>query len=152
MLAKTRTFGEGREHLLDWRNIMTRMYPGNSDLLYHIPLPSKLTLTRLHKNGWLMTDNCPTAMKFKRLLHEEISKQARADGIPENEIRVHQADCWHHLQNTWICNTVTVMSRHLADVQSEDLEHIPTMYRVTMEASSLMIATEKMFWDTSKLR
>ena len=145
VLAIERTFAEGRELLLHWRNITTRMYPGNSDLLNRIPLPSKLTLARLHKNGWLMTDNCPTAMKFKRLLHEEIAKQARAEGIPENEIRVRQADCWHHLRNTWIGNTVTVMSRHLAGVLSEDLEQIPTMYRVTMEASSLMIATEKYF-------
>ena len=36
-------------------------------------------------------------MKFKRLLAEEDAKQARAEGIPENEIRIRQADCWHHL-------------------------------------------------------
>ena len=92
-----------------------------------------------------MTDNCPTAMKFKRLLHEEIAKQARAEGIPENEICVRQADCWHHLRNTWIGNTVKVLSGHLTDVLSEDLEQIPTMYRVTIDISSLMIATEKYF-------
>ena len=64
-------------------------------------------------------------MKFKRLLAEEDAKQARAEGIPENEICVRQADYWHHLRNTWIGNTVTVTSRHLADVLSEDLEQIP---------------------------
>ena len=74
VLAIERTFAEGRELLLHWRNTTTRMYPGNSDLLNRIPLPSKLTLARLHKNGWLTTVNCPTSMKFKRLLHEEIAK------------------------------------------------------------------------------
>ena len=92
-----------------------------------------------------MTDNYPKAMKFKRLLHEEIAKQARAEGIPENEIRVRQADCWHHLRNTWIGNTVMVMSRQLTGVLSEELKQIPTTYCVTMEISSLIIATEKYF-------
>ena len=110
VLAVERTFAEGREYLLHWRNVTARMYPGNRDLLDRIPLQSKLTLARLHKNGWLMTDNCPTAMKFKRLLHDKIAKQARAEGIPENEIRVRQADCWHHLRNTWIGNTVKALS------------------------------------------
>ena len=51
VLAIERTFAEGRKLLLHWRNITARMYPGNSDLLNRIPLPSKLTLARLHKNG-----------------------------------------------------------------------------------------------------
>ena len=55
VLAIERTFAEGRELLLQWRNVTARMYPGNCDLLDRIPLPSKLTLARLHKNGWLMT-------------------------------------------------------------------------------------------------
>jgi len=141
VLAIERTFAEGRELLLQWRNVTARMYPGNCDLLDRIPLPSKLTLARLHKNGWLMTDNCPTAMKFKRLLHEEIAKQARAEGIPENEIRIRQSDCWHHLRNTWIGNTVKALSEHLNGALSEDLEKIPTIYRVSTEISALMIAT-----------
>ena len=91
--AIERTFAEGRELLLHWRKTTARMYPDRSDLLDRIPLPSKLTLARLHKNGWLMTDNCPTAMKFKRLLHQEIAKQACAEDISEEEIRVRQSDC-----------------------------------------------------------
>ena len=74
VLVIERTFAEGRKLLLHWSNVTARMYPDNNDLLNHIPLPSKLTLARLHKNGWLTTVNCPTSMKFKRLLHEEIAK------------------------------------------------------------------------------
>ena len=35
--------------LLHWPNVTTCMYPDNSELLNCISLPSKLTLTRLHK-------------------------------------------------------------------------------------------------------
>ena len=77
--------------------------------------------------------------------HEEIAKQARAEGIPENEIRIRQSDCWHHLRNTWIGNTVKALSEHLNGALSEDLEKIPTIYRVSTEISALMIATEKYF-------
>ena len=92
-----------------------------------------------------MTDNCPTSMKFKRLLHQEIAKQARAQGISEEEIRIRQSDCWHHLRNTWIGNTVKVLGAHLTDTLAEDLENIPTIYRVSTEISALMISTEKYF-------
>jgi len=59
--AIERTFAEGRELLLHWRKVTDRMYPSKPDLLDRIPYPSKLSLARLHKNGWLMTDTCATA-------------------------------------------------------------------------------------------
>ena len=43
------------------------------------------------------------------------------------------------------CNIVQVLSKHLTDVLLEDLEQIPTIYRVSTDISSLLIATEKYF-------
>ena len=56
-----------------------------------------------------------------------------------------QADCWNHLRNTWIGNTVAALSEHLNDVLAEDLEKIPSMCRISTEISALMISTEKYF-------
>ena len=143
--AIERTFAEGRELLLHWRKVTQRMYPSRRDLLDRIPEPSKLSLARLHKNGWLMTDTCATAQKFKRLLQEAIETAAREAGIPEDQICIYQADCWHHLRNVWIGAVVKALSEHLSGILAEDLEKIPALYRVNTDISGLMIAMEKYF-------
>ena len=143
--AIERTFAEGRELLLHWRKVTERMYPSKHDLLDRIPDPSKLSLARLHKNGWLMTDTCATAQKFKRLLQEANEKAAKEAGIPEDQICVFQADCWHHLRNIWIGAVVKALSEHLSGILADDLDNIPAMYRVNTDISALMIAMEKYF-------
>ena len=143
--AIERTFAEGRELLLHWRKVTQRMYPSRRDLLDRISKPSKLSLARLHKNDWLMTDTCATAQKFKRLLQEAIETTAKEAGISEDQICIYQADCWHHLRNVWISAVVTALSEHLSGILAEDLEKIPALYRVNTNISGLMIAMEKYF-------
>ena len=60
------------------------MHSLQRDLPDQIPDPSKLTLSRLHQGGWLMTDTCNTAQKFKWLLFDVIAVAAREKGVSEN--------------------------------------------------------------------
>ena len=92
-----------------------------------------------------MTDTCATAQKFKRLLQEAIEKAAKEAGVPENQIHVFQADCWHHLRNVWIGAVVAALSQHLLGVLAKSLEQLPAMYRVNTDIIGLMIAMEKYF-------
>ena len=93
----------------------------------------------------MTTDTCATAQKFKRLLQEAIEKASKEAGVPENQIHVFQADCWHHLRNVWIGAVVAALSQHLLGVLAKSLEQLPAMYRVNTDISRLMIATEKYF-------
>ena len=61
-----------------------------------------LTLAWLAKHGWLMTDMCNTAQKFRKLLREVIEAKVKENGMTEDEINFYKDDCWNHLRNVWI--------------------------------------------------
>ena len=63
-----RTFTEGRELLVKWRETTKWMFLGRDDILALIPRALDLNLTKLGKNGVVMTDICSTAQKLRRLL------------------------------------------------------------------------------------
>ena len=89
VVAIERTFAEGREYLRNWREVTERMFPNRQDLLDQIPLPLKLTLARFHNEGWIMTDTCNTARKFRRLLREHIVKLAKEEDTHLPRLRLH---------------------------------------------------------------
>ena len=62
------TFSEGCDLLKNWCDITIHMFPDRQDLLDKLPDHMKLKLSRLDKHGWLMTDTCNTAQKFRKLL------------------------------------------------------------------------------------
>ena len=62
----------------------------------------KLTLARLDKHGWLMTDMCNTSQKFQKLLCGVKETDAKENGMTEDVINVYEDDCWHHLRNVLI--------------------------------------------------
>ena len=64
------------------------MNPGNVDLLAKLPDPSRLTLARIAKNGFLMTDTCDTARKFWRQLRAVIEIEALEQGMIADKINV----------------------------------------------------------------
>ena len=105
----------------------------------------KLTMARLAKHGWLMTDMCNTAKKFRKLLREVIEAEAKENVMTEDEINMYEDDFWHHLRNVWIEGVVLKLSQHLAEVLSNDLEAITFMIRVTTDVTNLGWATEKYF-------
>ena len=121
------------------------MYPGNVDLLAKLPDPSRLTLARLANNGFLMTDTCDTARKFRRQLRAVIEAEALEQGMTAEEINMYQSDCWQHLQNVWIGAVVLKLGEHLLEVLQADLLAIPFMFRVTTDVVNLGRATEKYF-------
>ena len=88
-----RTFSEGRDLLKNWRDINRCMFPYQQDLLDKLPDPMKLTLVRLAEYGWLITDTCNTAQKFWKLLRKVIESEAKENGMTEDEINAHEADC-----------------------------------------------------------
>ena len=76
----------------------------------------KLKLAWLAEHGWIMTNTCNTAQKFRKLLRKVIEAEAKENGITEDEINVYQADCWHHLHNVWIGGVVLKLGQQLAEV------------------------------------
>ena len=145
--AIERTFAEGRDLLRNWREVTARMFPNRQDLLDQLPLPLKLTLARFHNKGWIMTDTCNTARKFRRLLREHIVRLAKEENpdITEEEINVLEADCWHHLRNVWLKEVVKRLGELLSDALKEDLEAIHFTLRVTTDVNNLLMASEKYF-------
>ena len=51
----------------------------------------ELTLAKLAKGGWIMTDTCNAARKYRRLLMESIKKIAEEDGMSPDQITVWEA-------------------------------------------------------------
>ena len=53
----TRTFKEDRSMLTVWPEITKRDYPGQQYLLDMIAIPCQLSIAKINKGGWIMTDN-----------------------------------------------------------------------------------------------
>jgi hypothetical protein len=81
------TFKESAELLDAWRDVTVEMYPARVDLVDMIPKGSDLTLSKLAKQGMIMTDTCATARKFRQLLINEITALAEKEGWSPDEIK-----------------------------------------------------------------
>ena len=68
-----------------------REFPDRPDLLVLICEPSQLTMAKLADGGWIMTDTCNTARKFRKLLKEAIKEVAMSEGMDEDEVVVWEA-------------------------------------------------------------
>ena len=62
---------KGGELLDAWQDFTLEMYPAWVDKVDMIPKGSYLTLSKLTKQGMIMTDTCATAQKFRQLLINE---------------------------------------------------------------------------------
>ena len=91
-----------------------RMYPNRPDLMQLIPDAKELTVANLAEGGVIMTDNCDTARLFRQLFKEHITEVALKQGISPDQVHIHEADCWHHLRNTWIGTVLDQLSERLA--------------------------------------
>ena len=60
------------------------------DLIEMVPSPDSIDITKLGKQGLIMTDSCNAAQKARHLLQYAIGGM------------VHEFDCHHHLRNVWI--------------------------------------------------
>ena len=86
------------------------MYPNLPDLMQLIPDTKELTVAKLAEGGVIMTDNCDAARLFRQLFQEYITEVALKQGISPEQIHIHEPDCWHNLQNTWIGNVLDQLS------------------------------------------
>ena len=85
-----------------------------------------------------MTDNCDAARCFCRLFQEHIKEVAIKQGTSPDQIHIHEADCWHHLRNTWIGNVLEQLSERLAIILENVLKEISPVLRVGTEVVALL--------------
>lgn len=89
------SFAEAARMLTKWREVTAIMYPGRQDLLDLIPLASELTIAKLAQCGWIMTDTCNAARKYRRLFVESIKEVALARNMNPRDIRIFQAGMYY---------------------------------------------------------
>jgi hypothetical protein len=61
------TFNKCGDLLESWRSIAERMHPNRPDILVGIPTHGDVTLVKLGKGGTIITYDCSTARKHRRL-------------------------------------------------------------------------------------
>ena len=96
--AITKAFKEGCDILETWSEVTKRNYPNRPDLLDRIPKPTELAFEKFAKGGcMIMTDTCNTARKFRTLLINSIIAICKEEGMSNEDIKIFEGDCWHHL-------------------------------------------------------
>ena len=86
-----KSFQSARLMLEEWLEVTKELYPDRPDLWALIPKAEALTIAKLAKSGWIMTDTCNAARKFRRLFIEAIREVAKEEGLDEKEIAVWEA-------------------------------------------------------------
>ena len=83
--------------LTAWSEITKREYPGRQDLLDMILSPCHLSISNISKGGWIMTDTCNAARKFRRLIIEAITKITKKQGMTSNKINIFEAGKFYNI-------------------------------------------------------
>jgi hypothetical protein len=112
------------------REVVERDHP---TFVHNIPQPEGIDITKLGKDGLIMTDSCNAAQKARRLLKYKIGGN------------VHELDCFHHLRNVWIKGAEKAVSASLRILLADSLENIPADLRVSCIFSALARAWDKFF-------
>ena len=74
-----------------WREITKREYPSRQDFLDMIPSLCQLSIANISKVGWIITDTCNAAWKFRRFLIEAITGIAKKERMTSNQINIFEA-------------------------------------------------------------
>ena len=85
------SFQTGRQMLDRWQELTSRMYLNSPDLLARIPQANELKIAKLADGGWVMTDTCNAASKYRRLLVKSTNQIAEEEGILKEIIKVFEA-------------------------------------------------------------
>ena len=83
-----RSFQTGRQMIDRWQEPTSIMHPNRPDLLERKPQANELTIVKLADGGWVMTDTCNAARKYRRLLVKPTKQIAEEEGIPKEQIKV----------------------------------------------------------------
>ena len=132
--------------LLDgWRSVIAEMYPDNDDIPNLIPLGSEMSMTKLAKRGFAMTDTCNTARKPRRLIIEGVNRVMQEEGLSADKAKVREGDCWQHLRNVWFGAIAKGLNEHMTEILAEDLKELPAIFHIGLDIEDLMRCVEKLF-------
>ena len=125
------------------------MFAGNKELLKLIPESAELTLAKLARKGWAMSDTCTPARAFHQAFKKLITVFALSKEISKEEIQVFDADCWHHLRNIWFGRVTLELGKWLQNVLSDDFKHVHYSLRLTTNVVMILRAVDKYFQGTT---
>ena len=75
-----------------------KMYPEDEEGLNKIPKRESVSAARMN-GATISHDTCSTALKHGYTLADNFTAIAKEEGIPDEEIQIHQGNCFHHLCN-----------------------------------------------------
>ena len=64
-------------------------------------------------------------------------------GKADDEIRILEIDCWHHICNVWFGNVSKQMNKTLQEVLGDQLSDLPLNYRIHTDIVASLHAIEK---------
>ena len=93
MLTQTmlRTFREAKHILKSWHRVTEREYPDRDDLKQLLPPITEMSVAKLAKGGWTMTDTCSPMLLFRKLWTKAVVEVAKAEGMEDHEIAIYEA-------------------------------------------------------------
>ena len=101
------------KYMLDrWRDLTSRMYLNRPELLARIPQANELTISKLADGGWVRTDTCNAASKYRRLLVKSIKQIAEEEGILKEWIKVFEAGMVITNLYSIFLSTLTLLDRN----------------------------------------
>ena len=133
--------------LLDgWRELHKKMFDEND---HNVPPSEQMSMSKLGKNGSVMTNNCNAARLEGSLICDQIRdiavKEDRANGGDGSNVLVQQLNCHNHMRNTWFGALVKHMSKYLKALFVSDISAIDGKYCVHTVFDSILRAVDKEF-------
>ena len=83
------SFTESAKLVADWIKVMAEMFPNRDDVIYSIPKPSIMCVSKL-LNGMVSTVTCNTAQHTRSTVIELIYQICHKKGMTENNLTIHQ--------------------------------------------------------------
>ena len=142
-------FAHARSLITQWLDATIKLYPDRIDLHESIPSVTRLCISRLGLKSFTTTDTCATARKLRRILNTSIQQIAQEKGLSEDEVIVFEADCWQHLRNVWFGGVSSAVSSYLREVLADDLNELPSIYRINLDIDDLFRCIDKEFSKTA---
>jgi hypothetical protein len=136
------SFHESGKLLKEWRETTAEMYPEDIELLDTIPKPVDMSPTKL-LGGYISHDNCATANKTGDILCDKIIQAGKDAGLNEAELVLYQGHCFQHLRNTWFEAIEKFLSNKLSTDLKEDMDGIPSQFRVAKTIAELLFQVDK---------
>ena len=90
-------FKDGYSMITAWREITKQDYHKQEALLYIIPSPCQLFISKILKGGCILTDTYNAARKFRSFLIEAISEILKKEGMTSNQKKIGSSKLYNTL-------------------------------------------------------